>query len=189
MKRIVILFSGRGSNLKAIAQNVKEGILKDLCKIEAAVTNNSEAGGIEIAKSYDIPFKVIDYKKHKKHYNDLLLEFLSYINPDYIVLAGYMKIIPPKIVSRFKNKIINIHPADTKVHQGLNGYKWAYETGLDKTKITVHFVDEGLDTGKIIAQKEVDLSGVDSLQEVEKRGLAVEHKFYSECLRDLFLKK
>ena len=108
------------------------------------------------------------------------------LNPDYLILAGYMKIIPQEIIQKFQNKIINIHPADTSLHQGLDGYKWAFENRLDFTKVTVHFVDEGLDTGKVIGKKVVDLRDVKTLSDVEKRGLETEHKFYSECLKKIF---
>ena len=111
------------------------------------------------------------------------------LQPDYVILAGYMKIIPPEIIKLFPKRIINIHPADTALHRGLHGYKWAFENNLKKTKITVHFVDEGLDTGEVIAKADVDLQGASSLKEVEKRGLAVEHKFYSECLKKIFTEK
>ena len=189
MKNIVILFSGRGSNMEAIIKNSRNGILKGLCKISALFTDNPNALGIETAKKYQIPIAIIDYKKDKKSYNYKLKDFLIKLQPDYVILAGYMKIIPPEIIKLFPKRIINIHPADTALHRGLHGYKWAFENKLKKTKITVHFVDEGLDTGEVIAKAEVDLQGASSLKEVEKRGLAVEHKFYSECLKKIFTEK
>jgi phosphoribosylglycinamide formyltransferase-1 len=112
-------------------------------------------------------------------------EYLQKQKPDLIVLAGYMKVLPQEIVQAFPQRIVNIHPADTKQHQGLHGYRWAWERKLPTTKITVHFVDAGLDTGKIIAQREVDLRACRSLQDVEKVGLQEEHQFYSECLAQL----
>ncbi len=184
MKRLAVLISGRGSNFKAIAENIENGILKDLCKIEVVISNNPKANGLKIAKDFNIPTKIFDYKELKKNnYNKQLYGYLAKINPDLIVLAGYMKIIPPEIVDFFNKKIINIHPADTSLHQGLNGYKWAFENNLKFTKITVHYVDSGLDTGEVIAKKIVDLQGAKSLQEVEERGLKAEHKFYSECIK------
>jgi phosphoribosylglycinamide formyltransferase-1 len=96
-----------------------------------------------------------------------------------------MRILSPVLVNAFPKRIINIHPADTTAHQGLHGYEWAWENKLPETKITVHFVDEGLDTGSIIAQEIVDLRGVTSLEEVEARGLAIEHKLYSKTLSEL----
>ena len=190
MKKIAILISGRGSNMKAIVEKVQNGILKDLCDIIVVFSNKISAPGLEIAKSFGISTKVIESKgKKRSTYNKLLFDYLDELNPDYIILAGYMKIISADIVQRFRNRIINIHPADTALHQGLHGYEWAFENKMESTKITVHFVDEGLDTGSVIGQREVDLKGATTLEEVERRGLAVEHVFYSECLKKIFTAK
>jgi len=107
---------------------------------------------------------------------------------DYIVLAGFMRLLSPLFIKAYKNRIINIHPADTKEFKGVGAYEWAFENRKEFTKITVHYVDEGVDTGPVIAQKEVDLRGADSLHEVERRGLSVEHSFYSEALKLVFSK-
>ena len=185
-KKIIILISGRGSNMQAITENVKDGILKDYCEILEVFSNKKNAPGIEIAKDYGLRTYIIESKgKKRKTYNSLLLEHLKEKKPDYIILAGYMKIIAPEIVQEFPNRIINIHPADTSLHQGLHGYEWAFENKLKTTKVTVHFVDEGLDTGKVIGKKVVDISDCNSIEEVEQEGLKVEHRFYSECLREL----
>ena len=97
-----------------------------------------------------------------------------------------MKILSPDIIREFPKRIINIHPADTSLHQGLHGYDWVFEKKLETTKITVHYVDEGLDTGSVIGKKDVDISDCKTIEEVEQKGLKVEHKFYSECLREIF---
>ena len=183
---ILIMISGRGSNLRAIIEQINIGILKDRCRIKEVFSNKQDAPGLKIAENSGISTHCINSKGKKRSvYDALLLEYLKKNNPDFIVLAGYMRIIPKEIIREFEGRIINIHPADTKEHQGLHGYDWAWENGLDKTKITVHFVDEGLDTGSIIDQAVVDLKGVASLEEVEQRGLAVEHEFYSRCLLEV----
>ncbi|RLD54107.1 MAG: phosphoribosylglycinamide formyltransferase [Bacteroidetes bacterium] len=185
-KKIIIMISGRGSNMKAIAENIKNGILKNLCEILEVFSNKKDAPGIEIAKDFGLRTYIIESKgKKRKTYNSLLLEHLKEKNPDFIILAGYMKIIHHEIIREFPNHIINIHPADTSSHQGLHGYEWAFENKFEKTKITVHFVDEGLDTGNIIGQKEVDISDCETIEEVEQKGLKVEHRFYSECLKKI----
>lgn len=185
-KKIIIMISGRGSNMKAIVQNVQNGILKELCDVIVVFSNKINAPGLEIAESFGLNTKVIESKgKKRSTYNALLYEYLNSLDPDYIILAGYMKIISSDVVQRFRNRIINIHPADTALHQGLHGYEWAFENKLEKTKITVHFIDEELDTGQVIAKREVDLRGAETLEQIERRGLAVEHRFYSECLREI----
>ena len=97
-----------------------------------------------------------------------------------------MRIISPFLVKAYKGKIINIHPADTREHQGLHAYEWAFDNNFGTTKITVHYVTEELDAGQIIAQADVDLNGAHTLEEVEERGLAVEHILYPETLKQLF---
>ena len=184
------MISGRGSNMKAIAENIENGILKNLCKISEVFSNKKDAPGIEIAKKIGLKNYMIKSKgKKRKTYNSLLLEYLKEKNPDYIILAGYMKIISPEIVREFPNRIINIHPADTVLHQGLHGYDWAFQNKLKATKITVHYVDSGLDTGNVIAKKEVNIAGCKTVEEVEQTGLKVEHQFYSECLKKVFTAK
>ena len=186
-KKIAILISGRGSNMKAIVENVQNGILKDLYEVTVVFSNKKDAAGLSIARSFGVETNVIESKgKKRSTYNKLLFDYLDGLNPDYIILAGYMKIVSSDVVRRFRNRIINIHPADTSLHQGLHGYEWAFENEMETTMITVHFVDEGLDTGNVISKKEVDISDCKTLDEVEEKGLKVEHKFYSECLREVF---
>ena len=190
MKKIVIMISGRGSNMLAIIRNVQFGILIDTCTIQSVFSNKVDAVGLQKATEFDIPTYVITSKgKKRKTYNTMLLDWLKLQNPDFIILAGYMKILSSEIIRAFQRKIINIHPADTSQHQGLHGYDWAFENKLETTKVTVHYVDEGLDTGKIIRQRIVDLKDAESLEDVEKCGLMVEHEFYSECLRKIFSEK
>jgi phosphoribosylglycinamide formyltransferase-1 len=186
MKRIVILISGRGSNMEAIVNNVQKGFLKGKCEVMEVFSDNIAAQGLLTAQSKGLKIYAIDSRKFKRiEYNLRLLNHLQTIQPDLIVLAGYMKILPKSIVLAFPKKILNIHPADTKAHQGLDGYKWAFEQGLKTTKITVHYVDEGLDSGEIITQKEVNISSAKTLDEAEKLGLEVEHELYSQVIMSL----
>ncbi len=183
-KRIAIFISGRGSNMEAIARQVQDGILKDVCEIALVFSNKPQAKGLEIAKKFGLPVAAIPSKgKSREAFEREVLELLQPYRIDYVVLAGFMRILSPLFIRAFKNRIINIHPADTRLFQGVGGYEWAFENKLPSTKITVHFVDEGVDTGPIIAQREVDLRGADTLEEVERRGLAAEHEFYSQALR------
>ncbi|MFH1728104.1 MAG: formyltransferase family protein [Pseudomonadota bacterium] len=118
-----------------------------------------------------------------------MIEVLAKYNPDYIILAGFMRILSPLFVNYYKGRIINIHPADTKEYQGAHAYEWAFNKKMSRTKITVHYVDSGVDTGKIIKQADVDLSFCKTLSEVEEKGLNVEHKFYSTVIKELFENK
>lgn len=188
MKSLAIFISGRGSNMQAIVTACKDGILKGLAQPILVFSNKEEAAGLAYAQKAGIPTEVIISKgKDRKTFDQEVVKMLHQYQPDYIILAGYMRILSSYFIQQFPNKIINIHPADTTLHQGLDGYNWAFDKKLTTTKITVHFVDEGLDTGRIIKQEVVDLSGVSSLEDVEQRGLAVEHKVYSQALKEIIL--
>lgn len=186
-KKIAIFISGRGSNMEAIVKNTRDGILTDCCKVSVVLSDKSNAKGLETAQSYNIPTLCVESKGKSRHdFEEELIKALSPFQVDFIVLAGFMRMLSKTFLTAYNHKIINIHPADTKEFQGLHAYEWAFHSKKESTKITVHYVDEGMDTGTIIAQREVDLRGAKSLQEVERRGLKVEHQFYSEVLRKIF---
>jgi len=185
--KIAIMISGRGSNMEVILRQAKEGILRDCCEVALVFANRADAAGLETARAAGVPTASIESRGRKRRRFDReVLELLEGYRPDYLVLAGYMRILSDLFVEAYRGRIINIHPADTARFQGVGGYDWAFDNKLNETKISVHYVDEGVDTGPVIAQEVVDLTGADSLSEVERRGLAVEHRFYSEVLRQLF---
>jgi phosphoribosylglycinamide formyltransferase-1 len=186
-QRLAILLSGRGSNMVALAEQARDGALADCAEIVLVASDKPDAAGLAKARTLGLETAALDARGLRRSVFDrALLALLEPHAPDWIVLAGYMKILTPQVIRRYPGRIVNIHPADTREHQGLHGYDWAWEHRMDATKITVHLVDEGLDTGPILAQRSVDLRGVQSLEQVEQRGLAVEHGFYAEVLRDLF---
>ena len=188
-KKIAIFISRRGSNMKAIVEQCQKGILQDLAEVVLVFANKEEAAGLTFAKEAGLTTAFINSKGLKRTtFDQKVVTLLQDYDLDYIVLAGYMRILSPIFIQAFAGKIINIHPADTTQHQGLDGYGWAFENGLKETKVTIHYVDEGLDTGAIIAQGKVDLEGAETLDEVERRGLAVERRFYSETLKEVFTK-
>lgn len=188
MKKIAIFISGRGSNMKALVHQCQSGILKGIAEVKLVFANDENAAGLQFAKEAGLETKWINSKGLKRStYDEKVVNLLQDYDLDYIVLAGYMRVLSSVFVQAYPKKIINIHPADTAQHQGLHGYEWAFENKLQETKITVHYVDEGLDTGTVIAQATVDLRGATSLEEVEKRGLAVEHRFYAETLHNLMI--
>jgi phosphoribosylglycinamide formyltransferase 1 len=184
MPRVAILISGRGSNMLALAESVRNGILAGHCEIAAVISNRPAAPGLEKARQLGLETVALDSRAlGKDAYDDALLAALAACRADVVALAGYMRILSPRVVAAYRGRILNIHPADTQLHQGLHGYDWAFEQKLPATKVTVHLVDEGLDTGAILAQRDVDLRGADTLAEVERRGLAAEHLLYPETLK------
>ena len=173
--------------MASIFTETQSGILKIIAEPVLIFSDKEDAKGLETAKKYGIKTASISAKgKNKEVYDNEVIGLLSSYEFDYIILAGYMRILSDGFVKTYKNKIINIHPADTNLHQGLHAYEWALKNKMQATKITVHYVNKGVDTGKIIAQKEVDLKGAKTLVEVEERGLAVEHQFYSTVLKEVF---
>jgi phosphoribosylglycinamide formyltransferase-1 len=187
--RLAILLSGRGSNMLALAEAVQTGVLQGLAEIVVVFSNDLAAPGIDSAASLGLPTDSLSSKGRKREEFDReVVAILQEYRPDYVVLAGYMRVLSPTFVRAFAGRIINIHPADTHQHQGLHAYEWAFDNRLTETKITVHLVDEGLDTGPILAQRVVNLVGADSLAEVQRRGLAVEHVLYAETLAALITK-
>ncbi len=190
MKKIAIFISGRGSNMQAIAEACESGCLQGIAEVVLVFSNVPTAQGLAIAKQKKIPTANLSHKGYSRsEFDEQVLLLLASYSIDWIVLAGYARILSPSVVAAYRQQLINIHPADTQVHQGWGGYEWAYREQLSETKITIHYVTEELDKGAIIAQATVNLEGATSVQEVEKRGLAVEHQFYSKILYQLCLSK
>jgi phosphoribosylglycinamide formyltransferase-1 len=188
-KRIAIFISGRGSNMDAIIRQAREGILRDACDIVLVFSNKPEAKGLQTASAAGIQTACIPSKgKKREDFDKEVIAFLEAFHIDFIVLAGYMRLLSPAFIKAYKHRIINIHPADTRAFQGVGGYDWAFEHKLAKTYVTVHYVDEGMDTGDIIEQRELDISECSTLEEVEKKGLALEHRMFSEVLKKVFEK-
>jgi phosphoribosylamine---glycine ligase len=186
-KRIAILFSGAGTNMLALLESMRAGLLHGLAEPCFLLSNRSEAGGVTAARGFDVellPSKGVGATE----YDHLLGQRLAAAAPDYILLAGFMKMLGPTVVNQFARRILNIHPADTRVHQGLGGYEWAFQQKLPETAVTVHYVDVGMDTGEVLSLSRVDLNGAATLAEVEARGLAVEHECYARTLRNLLLR-
>ncbi|MEN6369339.1 MAG: formyltransferase family protein [Thermotogota bacterium] len=184
MRRVAVLISGRGSNLGRILAEVCSGCLSDVCDVVVVVSNRPSAGGLKIARRAGVPTCVVpSCGLGADAYGQRLLEALEPWHVDALVLAGFMRVLSPAVVRRFRDRIVNIHPADTAAYQGMDGYGWAFERGLPETTITVHLVDEGVDTGRVLAQETVSLQGAATLDEVKRRGLNVEHDLYSRTLR------
>lgn len=184
MVRAVVFISGRGSNLEALIKACESGPLAGICKIAGVVSNRKGAGGIEKAKAAGLPTLVLPLSpgQTRENYDSRILQEIAPWSPQLIILAGFDRILSPVMIKAFPSRIINIHPADPAQFKGLHGYQWAFSQKLPRTYITVHLVDEGVDTGPVLDQAEVDLTGIQSLADVEARGLAVEHQLYPLAL-------
>ena len=193
MKNLGILISGRGSNMESILKAIK----KQKIPINPAVviSNKPSAKGLAIAKKMGIQTKVIDSSKYKgkrlqfdKEIISTLREYKVTHTNGLVCLAGFMRIISPYFIKEYKNKILNIHPALLPAFPGLDAQKQAMEFGAKYSGCTVHFVDEGVDTGPIIIQEIVKISNNDTEKTLTKKILAKEHEIYPKAV-ELFAKK
>lgn len=175
MLRVVVLVSGGGTNLQAILDAIDNGKIKN-AEVVGVISNNANAYALTRAGEHNIPNECISPKNYENRdvFNDALLEGVSKYNPDLIVLAGFLVAIPEKMVKAFPEKIINIHPSLIpsfcgKGYYGLKVHEAALQRGVKVTGATVHYVDEGTDTGKIIFQKPVMIEDGDTPEVLQKR--------------------
>lgn len=181
MKRLVVLASGRGSNFKSILDHVEAGDING--KIVAVISDNHEAKALDTAREHGI--EAIYGNAKSDEYTDWLIGKVKTYAPDYVLLAGYMRIVPPEFVAAFEGRIINIHPALLPSFKGLHGQRQALEYGVKIAGCTVHYVDEGMDTGKIIAQRAVEVKDDDTEETLSARILEQEHQVYPEVVKML----
>ena len=182
--KIAVFVSGRGSNLQSILQSRE---LADLIEIKAVLSDKIECGAFEIAKQYSVPTFSLGDKDGLVSYKDLS-NFLSQLNIDLIVLAGFLKLIPDNVVRNYKGRIINIHPAllpsfGGKGMYGMSVHRAVYNSSAKVSGASVHFVDESYDTGTIIAQKCVDIKDVKSPEEIAERVLRIEHQILPSVIK------
>lgn len=182
-KRIGILLSGRGSNFEALADSVAAGRIPD-AEISIVISNRDGAPGIEKAKARSIEARVIPSKGLQREEHDrLVVAALQEKQVDLVCLAGYMRLLSPYFVQSFPNRILNIHPSLLPSFPGLEAQKQALEHGVKFSGCTVHFVDEKLDAGPIIAQAIVPVLDEDTADSLSARILAEEHKTYTQAVR------
>ena len=180
---IVVLISGRGSNLEAIIKAIEEGKID--AKISLVLSNKKEAKGLEIARKHNIKAKFIDpnFFSSREGYDIYISEYIKKHDPDLVVLAGYMRILSDKFIESFEGKLINIHPSLTPAFQGLKAQKQALEYGAKFTGCTVHFVNKELDNGPIIIQAVVPVEPDDDVEKLSQKILKYEHRIYPQAVK------
>jgi phosphoribosylglycinamide formyltransferase-1 len=193
--KLAVFISGGGTNLQALIDASQKPDYP--ARIVVVVSNVADAYGLTRAQNAGIPTEVVPHKqfKNRKAHETEILRRIERYEPQAALLAGYMRVVTPLLLYRFYDRaralpgVINIHPADTHQYQGAHGYEFALglEPGkpqrLAETKITVHFVDAGVDTGAIIRQAKVEVLPGDTLEQLKERGLKVEHRVYPEVVR------
>lgn len=183
MINIAVLVSGRGTNLQAIINAIKRGAIAG--KIKIVLSDNPDAYALKRAKRNDIKARVVNYESFsgKEEYEQEVMQQLNNYKIDLIVLAGYMRILGSGFIEKYRYRIINIHPALLPAFPGLNAQKQALKYGVKISGCTVHFVDEGMDSGPIILQKAIKVKQSDDEELLSKRILKYEHQLLPRAIQ------
>ena len=183
VKRIAVLASGRGSNFQAVINAIARGEIPASCC--GLITDNPGAYAIERAKKAGIPVYIVDYGAYpaKEAYEQALCRVMKDLSADLYILAGYMRILGGGIVKHFHGRLMNIHPALLPGFPGLHAQRQALGYGVKVSGCTVHFVDEGMDSGPVIVQACVRVEEEDDEESLSARILALEHRCLPEAIR------
>ena len=180
-----ILISGRGSNMLNLVNASQRGLINS--KVKIVISNNNNSSGIDKAKRKNIKTKIINQKDYgsKKDFENALTNTLKNQNVDLVCLAGFMSILSKKFLKEWHRKVINIHPSLLPSFRGKNAVKQALENRVKTAGCSVHFVDEGIDTGEIIGQEKVSVSSNDDQETLGKKILKKEHVLYIKVIKEL----
>ena len=184
MSRLAIFVSGSGTNMENLIKEAQTGNIPGL-SVELVVCDNPEAKAIEKAKCLGVELALVERKKFasKEIFENEIIRPLEKKQIDWIALAGFMRILSPVFVRQYKGRIVNIHPSLLPAFPGTHAILDAFEAGLSETGVTVHFVDEGVDTGPIILQRKVSIAPGETLETLEAKIHQVEYQLYPEALR------
>lgn len=188
MKRIAVLASGNGSNLEAILAAIADGRIQN-ARVVLVISDKEEAYALVRAQKHNIPTRVFrpqDYPS-RKAYDRAMIEFLQAEAIDLVVMAGFMRLVTPEFVAAFRHRIMNIHPSLLPAFPGTRGVADALAYGVKVTGCTVHFVDEGMDTGPIILQEALPVRPDDTVDSLQERIHALEHRLYPQAI-DLWVR-
>tara|TARA_Y100001970_G_scaffold93867_1_gene118347 strand:- start:654 stop:1217 length:564 start_codon:yes stop_codon:yes gene_type:complete len=181
-KRACVFISGSGTNLREIIRSSRDySFPVNVCLV---VSNNEKAKGNIFAKKFSIPFICINDSKYK--FEKTILKKLFEYKIDIICLAGFMKILSKKFIRNFKGKIINIHPSLLPKYKGLNTFQKALKSNEKMTGCTVHFVNEKIDSGKIIIKKKVNIYNDDNVETLKKKVQFEEYRAFSSAIRKIY---
>ena len=192
--KLAILISGRGSNMRAILRAIKKQNIPIVPTV--VISNKPSARGLRIARGLDVKTEIVEsngFQGSRWEYDQKIIGVLNKygVMPknSLICLAGFMRILSPEFIKKFKNRILNIHPSILPAFPGLDAQRQAIESGVSHSGCTVHFVDEGIDTGPIIVQETVKIKNDDTEETLSKRILAKEHKAYVKAVKLIAEKK
>ncbi|MFT4346983.1 phosphoribosylglycinamide formyltransferase [Bartonella ancashensis] len=184
-KKVVIFISGNGSNMLSLIKESKAAGYP--AEIVAVICDRPHAAGIEKARKYDLPVHVFDRTKYPSRdtHEESILDILAQYKPDFICLAGYMRLISSRFIKLYEGRILNIHPSLLPAFKGLHVHERVIEEGVKITGCTVHLVVEEMDAGKILAQAAVPVYHSDTAEILAQRVLKVEHELYPKALKFL----
>lgn len=182
-KVLGILVSGRGSNLQAFVDAINADRL--VAKIGVVIADNPEANALRRVAGLNIPTAVVERKKYvtKQAFEAAIIEQLDLHHVELVLLAGFMRILSPQFINRFPTRIMNIHPALLPAFPGLDAQQQALDYGVKVSGATVHFVDEGMDSGPIVLQEAVPVEEDDNVASLSERILHLEHRLYVRAVR------
>lgn len=181
--KIGILISGRGSNMVALVDAVRSGEVP-ASEVAVVISDKADAGGLAKARERGVESVVVERRGRSREEHDAeIISELTKRDVELVCLAGYMRLLSPSFVQAFPSRIINIHPSLLPAFPGLDAQRQAYEAGVKTTGCTVHYVDELLDHGEVILQKEVEVLDSDSIETLSARILEQEHTLYVEALK------
>ena len=182
IKRIAILISGRGSNMAALIDGVRSGAIAN-AEVAVVISDQRTAAGLERAAEFGIETMTIERQGRSRAEHDReIVAALKLRNIDLVCLAGYMRVLSADFINAYRGRILNIHPSLLPSFPGLNAQQQALDHRATISGCTVHFVDETLDGGPIIAQREVPVSGDDTVESLAARILIAEHQLYPEAV-------
>jgi len=184
-KRIAILISGRGSNMVALADAVRDGTIPN-AEVAIVISDKRDAAGLESASKRGIETLVIERGARTRQEHDReIVSALMARQIDLVCLAGYMRVLSSEFIDAYRGRILNIHPSLLPAFPGLDAQRQALEHGAKQSGCTVHFVDETLDGGPIVAQREVPINDDDTVESLSARILIEEHKLYAEAVANV----
>jgi phosphoribosylglycinamide formyltransferase-1 len=180
---LAVLISGSGSNLQAIIDAIEAGELN--ANINIVISNNPDAYGLQRAQEHGLPVTVLDHHDYasRELYDAALQQQLAAVAPDYIVLAGFMRILSPAFIKTFENRILNIHPSLLPAYKGLNTHRRVLDNGESRHGVSIHLVTAELDDGPILLQAAYPIEAGDSVEDLQARGHRLEHRMYPQLLR------
>jgi len=186
---IAVLISGGGTNLQSIIDSCQNGAIP--CEVVLVISNREEAYGLTRAKNHGIEGIFLDHRQFptREAFEEKLISLIERVKAELVCLAGFMRVLTPRFVNHFRGKLMNIHPALLPSFPGTHGQKQALDYGVKFSGATVHFVDEGTDTGPIIVQAVVPVYEDDTEDSLGARILTQEHKIYPFAIRSFFENK